>query len=362
MAKILYAASTASHIESFHIPYIEALRADGHTVLTMACGEGVDYNIPFSKKLFSIKNAKARKSVKAILKSVDFDAVVLNTSLAAFHIRLAMKKTSRPRVVNIVHGYLFKRRDMAPRALILRLCERIVRKKTDKIIVMNREDRKIAEELRLSLFGVSEIRGMGAALRPGISSPDELSRQYSLDGKYVITFVGELSERKNQHFLISMLPRIKSAIPNAVLCLVGDGKEREGLSRLSERMSVSDSVIFTGHRKEACDLIRLCDLYVSASLCEGLPFNIVEALGAGKAIIATDIKGHADLLSGGAGFLYECGDAGGFLNLVTGIYEKRISPDKSKIDSVYRDYSFEQVFPDTLSKIKEAIFGECSKE
>jgi hypothetical protein len=51
MSKILYAASTASHIKSFHLDYIEALRRDGHEVLTMAKGDGVDFDIPFEKRI-----------------------------------------------------------------------------------------------------------------------------------------------------------------------------------------------------------------------------------------------------------------------------------------------------------------------
>ena len=44
------------HIKSFHIPYIEALRADGHEVLTMAKGKDADFNIEFVKKKLSFKN------------------------------------------------------------------------------------------------------------------------------------------------------------------------------------------------------------------------------------------------------------------------------------------------------------------
>ena len=40
MKKILYVASVASHLRSFHIPYINALRADGYEVVTLAAGEG----------------------------------------------------------------------------------------------------------------------------------------------------------------------------------------------------------------------------------------------------------------------------------------------------------------------------------
>lgn len=362
MAKILYAASTASHIKSFHLPYIDALRAEGHTVLTMANGEGVDFDIPFTKRLISLKNARARRSVKAILKAENFDAVILNTALAAFHIRLAMPKRNRPRTLNIVHGYLFKKQKNGIRAVLFRICERLVRKKTDEILVMNSEDKEIAERCKLSRGGVSMIFGMGASAKPALSEREALLSEFDLRDKFVITFVGELSKRKNQQFLISALPEIKIHIPAATLCLVGDGAEREELVRLAERLLISDSVVFTGHRADACDFIRLSELYVSASFTEGMPFNIIEALGIGKTVIASDIKGHRDLLSGGAGFLYKSGDIAEFVSLVNNIYENKITPDKSTVQNTYLDYSFERVFPETLKKIKEALLLEAPIE
>lgn len=357
MAKILYAASTASHIKSFHIPYIEALRDEGHTVLTLANGVGVDFDVPFTKRFFSVKNKKARKMVKSIVDGGGFDAIVLNTALAAFHIRLALPKRHRPRVVNIVHGYLFHKDDRGLKARLLRFCERLVAKKTDKILVMNAEDKAIADGDGLAKAPASEIPGMGASVRPPITERAALSSELSLDGRFVIAFVGELSDRKNQRFLISALPRIKSFIPTLTLCLVGDGAARDELTALADRLSVSDSVVFAGYRQDACDVIRLCDLYISASNIEGMPFNIIEALGLSKPIIASDIKGHRDLLSGGAGLLYTPESIEELVLLVRSVYENKITIDISTMRSVYSEYSFENVFPRTFLMIKEAIFG-----
>ena len=96
MSKILYTASTMSHINNFHIDYIEALRKEGHTVLVMARGEGADFDIPFEKKIFSRKNTECRRNIRKILIREKFDAIILNTTLAAFHIRLACPKKNRP--------------------------------------------------------------------------------------------------------------------------------------------------------------------------------------------------------------------------------------------------------------------------
>lgn len=354
MSKILYAASNMTHINNFHLGYIEALRLRGHTVAVMARGEGADYDIPFEKKLFSLKNTACRRRIREIVRRERFDIVILNTTLAAFHIRLALPRKARPRVINIVHGYLFSKGTGFIKRTLLSLCERLAAPKTDAIIVMNEEDRLIAERLKLCRGKISSVDGVGVAIRDIITPPEELRATYG-EGKYAFLFVGELSARKNQEFLIRALPKIKERIPNAVLWLVGDGAERERLERLARRLGCSDSVLFLGKRADACDFMRASDLYVSAARIEGLPFNIVEALGCGCYTVISDIKGHRDVVnSTRVGTLYPEGDTSAFVKAVCKAHDEGLSGS----DESLRRYAFfekERVFPLVLETIESEI-------
>ena len=319
--KILYAASSMVHIDNFHRDYIEKLRADGYVVKVMAKGAGADYNIPFEKKLLSPINTACRQDIRRILVRERFDAIILNTSLAAFHIRLACPKGFRPKIVNIVHGYLFSATVGRLRSAILLLCEKILAKRTDHIIVMNEEDRKTVVKHRLCTGKVYVSRGMGANIRPEITPPEKIRDELRLDGKYVMTFVGELSERKNQEFLITAHRKIKEKIPEAVLLLVGDGALKEYYESLIDEYNLADSVILAGHRTDACDIMRASDLYVSASSIEGMPFNLIEALGCGKTVIASRIKGHEDLIENcKSGYLFEYGKMDDYIDCVRNVY------------------------------------------
>ena len=105
--KILYVASTASHLERFHRPYLQAL-SEKFCLRTMANGEGVDYPIPFEKRMFSIRNLRVIFMIRKILRREKFDLILVHTSLAAALTRMAVRGVKpRPRVVNVVHGYLF---------------------------------------------------------------------------------------------------------------------------------------------------------------------------------------------------------------------------------------------------------------
>ena len=54
---------------------------------------------------------------------------------------------------------------------------------------------------------------------------------------------------------------------------------------------MSNRVIFLGYRDDVCDLLSSCDLFVLPSLFEGLPLSVLEAMAAGKPVVATAIGG-----------------------------------------------------------------------
>ena len=350
MSKILYVASNMQHINNFHVPYIKKLRSEGHTVMVMASGEGADFDVRFVKKMLSPRNLLAQRRIKKIIKNEAFDAVILNTTLAAFHVRMALPKKNRPKVLNIVHGYLFYEKGRGLKNKILLCCEKFLASRTDAIAVMNAEDERIAKNNKLCLGEVIMTRGMGVSLRP--IDEDALDARNYTDtvGKFMMCFVGELSDRKNQRFLICALPEIKMAVSNAELVLVGKGKIEKQLTALAEKLNISSSVHFLGHKNNPADFMRAADLYVTASEIEGMPFNVIEALGCEVPILASDIKGHVDLIEDGEeGYLYERGNMADFVAKAKAFAMKDLAVYSVRQSEQYKKYSFEEVFDETYS-------------
>ena len=333
--KILIAASTYGHIKRFHMPYIEAMRAAGHNVVTLAeSGSCADLTVPFVKSLFSPHNLIALLRLRKILRSEHFDRVILHTALSSFLVRLAVKmlpKHRRPFVVNTVHGYLFSDARGFKNRLYLFL-ERILRSVTDRVLVMNREDLAIAEGYRLGRE-IRMTRGMGLPMCDVMSDGMSVRRVLPIaDGDRILLFVGELSKRKNQSFLIdtmSMLPA------NVHLVLVGDGTEREALCRRSLAAGLTDCVYA---------YLAAADIYVSAAKSEGLPFNVMEAMAFGLPIVASDVKGQRDLLGDSEAVLYPLGDTRAFLSGVSRMAEH---PHRLVYPALEK-YRLEAVFAETL--------------
>ena len=304
--KILIAASNMVHINNFHRPYIELFKEKGHDVYVMARGQGADFDVPFEKKTLSFSNFKLSYRIRDILKKESFDVVYLHTSLAAFWVRMALRGVKKkPYVINTVHGYLFGKTSGKLHNMVYLFCERFLRKQTDDIVVMNKEDYEFATNKKLCKGQVYLTNGMGVNFKNKNVEPIKAEG----DGISLV-YVGEISKRKNQIFLAKAMKRLE----NYTLTLVGDGDGRDEIERFAKKNKLENRINITGFTKKAYEYIKGCDIYVSASTIEGLPFNIMEAMYLEKPIVASDIKGQNDLLPNKC--LYTVYDEDGFVSLV----------------------------------------------
>ena len=68
------------------------------------------------------------------------------------------------------------------------------------------------------------------------------------------------------------------------------------LERKTRELGIVDRVIFTGFRKDTGELYADLDLVALTSLNEGTPVTLIEAMCAGRAVIATEVGGVRDLM------------------------------------------------------------------
>lgn len=101
---------------------------------------------------------------------------------------------------------------------------------------------------------------------------------------------------KGVQYLIDAMPRILETVPEAYLLLWGDGSERSALEAQARRLGVADRVRFLGYDEEAARRLSLLDCFVLPSLSEGQPFALLEAMAAGRPIVATKVGGVPELV------------------------------------------------------------------
>jgi glycosyltransferase EpsD len=99
----------------------------------------------------------------------------------------------------------------------------------------------------------------------------------------------------------------------------------------------------------------ISDLYVSASTCEGLPFNIMEAMSCGLPIVASDVKGQNDLLYDYPQTLYPLNDENAFCDAVRRAYCATTHGAYSRRYPTIEKYRLSKVFEETMRLFSSGI-------
>jgi glycosyltransferase involved in cell wall biosynthesis len=131
----------------------------------------------------------------------------------------------------------------------------------------------------------------------------------------VLLAVGTLERRKGHHVLLEALARLASRGLRAPwkLIIAGGrgGDQHEALLQFVEEEGLDDRVRIVTNRNDIPDLLALAHIFVMPSLWEGLPMAMLEAMIAGKAIIASATSGIPEAITEGRdGLLTTPGDVG----------------------------------------------------
>jgi glycosyltransferase involved in cell wall biosynthesis len=123
-----------------------------------------------------------------------------------------------------------------------------------------------------------------------------------------LLFIGELRRLKGVDVLIDAIARLRNEGRDVTATIVGAGAERADFERQACVLGLAGAIRFPG-AMPAREAFRLGHLLVVPSRAEGLPYVILEAGAAGKALIATRVGGNAEILGADADRLVRPGDA-----------------------------------------------------
>jgi glycosyltransferase involved in cell wall biosynthesis len=143
------------------------------------------------------------------------------------------------------------------------------------------------------------------------SARENLRCELGLDSRAkLVGMVARLHPVKGHRFLIDAAARVSQEFQNAHFVLVGGGPLRQEIEDRAARLGVGDRVHLLGDRSDAARLVASFDLAVLASLHEGLPNSVMEAMAAGVPVVATAVGGTRELIADGeTGYLVPPADA-----------------------------------------------------
>jgi glycosyltransferase involved in cell wall biosynthesis len=155
--------------------------------------------------------------------------------------------------------------------------------------------------------------------------------------------------------------RSRSSVPGCQLLIVGDGPAYGSLCEQAEQMGLAPWVVFAGMRRDIADLLPLLDIFVLPSLYEGFGIAILEAMAAGRPVVATAVGGIPEVVvHGETGLLVPPGDP---VALAAALHELLAHPERARaLGARGRERACKHFSIEAVVRQHEALYDACLRQ
>jgi glycosyltransferase involved in cell wall biosynthesis len=213
-----------------------------------------------------------------------------------------------PIVVHTFHGHVL-RGYFGPRLSYgFRLLERWLAKRTDALVAVSPEVRDELVRLGVAPAEKFTVVRVGIELSARVADLDgraETRRRLGIAGdSFTVGWVGRMTGVKRTSDVLLAFKRLRERGVDAFLCMIGDGPEREQLERRAHELGIMKRTLFLGYQEQVAPYYAALDAMILPSGNEGTPVSAIEALAAGRPVVATRVGGLPDVVREGEdGFL-----------------------------------------------------------
>jgi glycosyltransferase involved in cell wall biosynthesis len=265
------------------------------------------------------------KNIRKTIKEKEIDIVHSHGYKSNIYGILASRKT---KVKSIATCHNWSMTD--PKMRKYRHLDLFFMKKFDKIVAVSNRLKEQIESSGVKPDKISVIDN-GVDIRQFVCEEyDSLFKKKigANNSKSIICSIGRLVQEKGFFHLLKAFKDIKKSIPDTRLLIVGDGPLKEALGKAALELGISEKVTFAGIRNDISKILAITDIFVMASLDEGLPMVLLEAMAAKKPVVATRVGAIPDIIEDGqSGILVASGNELELSFAVSGLLL-----DKHKVD------------------------------
>ena len=186
-------------------------------------------------------------------------------------------------------------------------------------------------------------------------------REYGLEGRYVVTSVGRITQLKDYETFIDALILVKKALPEVLGLIVGGVRDDKQayFRQLQQRIAsagAEEYIRFTGSQQQVAEIYSLSDLVVSSSKKpESFGRAAAEALAMERPVLATNHGGVVDIVRDGeTGYLFPPGEAAGLADLIV---RTRLTRFAGLRDFVAKNFTLERMVTETLSVYQDLVIS-----
>lgn len=139
--------------------------------------------------------------------------------------------------------------------------------------------------------------GPDPAVLASATQADGIREEFGISkGVPLVATVANFRADKGYPYLLKAALLIREAIPGTRFIFVGVGSLEEETRRRAKRLGLEGTIVFAGYREDVPSILSACDLFVLASLHEGLPISLMEAMALGIPAVVTNVGGNAEII------------------------------------------------------------------
>ncbi len=319
-----------------------------------------------SRELSPLRDAVAAWRVARIIRRLRPDVVHTHTAKAGAIGRVAALLAGpgrRPVVVHTFHGHVLRGYFGRAGTLLFRAIETVLARVSDRLVAVSPEVRDELVGLHVAPRDKFSVVRLGIELAPRVrfeGDAAEVRRRHGIPAeKFVVGWFGRMTAVKRTDDLLTMLAGLRERGIDALLVLVGDGDDRDRLEQRAHDLGLARSCLFVGYQEDVAPWYAVCDAVVLTSASEGTPVTIIEALAAGRPVVATKVGGVPDVVDEGeTGFLVRPRDTHALaerLEILARDPERRVAMGAAGRERMIERYAVERLVDDIDSLYRELL-------
>lgn len=199
----------------------------------------------------------------------------------------------------------------------------------DKIIVISEAVREyLIKNVKIKPQKIKRIYyGLEFPNKQRDNPTTDVREEYGIDNDCpVVGIVARLAPQKGHKYLLEAMPQVIEQIPDVKLLIIGheDKTPKQELETYARALGIANNVIFCGFRDDVTSIMSQLDVLVLPSLWEGFGLVLLEAMAAGKPIVATNVGPIPEVvINGKTGFLVPPKDAHALAGQILKVLQNR---------------------------------------
>jgi len=224
--------------------------------------------------------------------------------------------------------------------------DRLLYQLSSKIILVARILRRRFRRVKADDKFVTIYNGIDLSEFRNNKGNRSIRKQYGIgDEELLISVFARVERLKGQKFLIEACGKFRFRLSNCRILIAGEITEpayQKECRELAAEYGIKDKILFAGHVDNVVQILNETDVCVLPSLFEAFPRVVIEAMGAGKPIVTTDVGGCAEAVENEvSGFIVPSGNVTALADVLLKLgKDKQLREDTGKAARIRAEKKF----------------------